>query len=65
MIMKAGIYHSSARAMNGEVEVELEVSERRIENLRVIRSHETPGSERRCMIRIIDGWIGSVLARSL
>ena len=43
MIMKAGIYHSSARAMNGEVEVELEVSERRIENLRVIRSHETPG----------------------
>ena len=43
MIMKAGIYHSSAHAMNGEVEVELEVSERRIENLRVIRSHETPG----------------------
>lgn len=43
MIMKAGIYHSSARAMNGEVEVELEVSERWIENLRVIRSHETPG----------------------
>lgn len=41
--MKAGVYRGSARAMNGEVEVELEVSEHRIESLRVIRSHETPG----------------------
>lgn len=41
--MKAGSYRGSARAMNGEVEVELEVSEHRIESLRVIRSHETPG----------------------
>lgn len=41
--MNAGIYQGSARAMNGEIVVEIEVSEQRLEKLRVIESHETPG----------------------